>query len=71
MNTNDLYQAALETGTARITLNNGDVLICAVDKVAGRSITKKHYRTTFLKLAAGEQYSKQISRAKAVEMLKD
>ncbi|MGD9884465.1 MAG: hypothetical protein AB7R40_23765 [Nitrospiraceae bacterium] len=75
--TNDLYLKAvgdMVTGTgygvARHSLNSGDTLICSVKGVAGRSITRKHMRTTYLLLADGAEYSKPISRAKAAELLK-
>jgi len=74
-NTNEMYQNAVAAiydghGVSRFIMKNGDTVICSVKSVAGRSITAKHMRTNFLLLKAGEQYSKDTSRAKVVEMLK-
>lgn len=78
MNTNEMYQAAIDNmkqngeyyGVSRFTLANGDVLICSIKRVAGQSVVSKHHRTTYhLKFSFG-QFSKQISKAKAVELLK-
>ena len=77
MTTNDLYQAALKnvgknnsySGVAVHTLANGTEIFCCLDKVAGRSITRSHFRTTYRVRAIGEQYSKSISRGRVVEML--
>ncbi len=72
MTTNELYQAALVAQpytTARHTLPNGDILFCSIDRVAGRSVVKKHRRTTWnLKLAA-EEFSKPVSRNRAAQLL--
>lgn len=78
MNTNDLYLAAVSSvgnherawGAARHTLANGDVIICNVDAVAGASQVKRHFRTTWGRVPAGAQFSKTISRVKAVELLR-
>lgn len=71
MTLNDLYVAAVKDlqaggfGVARVALSNGDELICSVARVAGRSITRGHYRTNYLIRPAGEEFSKPYSRAKA------
>lgn len=72
MDTNTMYQNAAnnkEFNNSKHTLTNGDVLICCVDRVAGRSITKGHYRTTWLIKLADAQYSKPFSRVKAAQRL--
>ena len=75
--TNDLYLRATTDiapggryGTSRHPLSTGDTLFCCVDRVAGRSIVRKHLRTTYRLLKYGDQYSKQISRDKAAALLK-
>lgn len=74
--TTDLYRLAVADiapggryGTARYQLADGATIFCCVDRVAGRSITAGHMRTTFRLLANGEDYSKQISRDKAAALL--
>jgi hypothetical protein len=75
--TNDMYTQALADrqesgkyhGYARHMFANGGELICAVDRVAGRSITRLHMRTTYHYVMPGEKYSKQISRKRAAELL--
>lgn len=72
MTTSELYQAALKAEpyqTATHTLPNGDTLFCSVKVVAGRSITRKHFRTNWFLKRAAEQYSKAISRNTAVQLL--
>lgn len=77
--TNDLYQAAITDsqvrrerwGVATHTLSNGATVFCSIHKVAGRSITRSHHRTTYALKAVGEQYSKSISRDKVAALLKD
>jgi hypothetical protein len=77
MDTNTLYQAALADqvarkehwGVARHAFADGCELICMIDKVAGRSITRGHYRTTYAFKLSTEAYSKPISRKTAVALL--
>lgn len=56
-------------GSARHTFSDGGILFCSVRDVAGVSVTSRHRRVTFHFREAGEEYSKQISRLRAVEML--
>lgn len=75
MTTTMLYQAAVANiktywGVASHNIPRGDEIICHVTTVAGRSIVKKHYRTTWHLRQVDHEYSKQISRAKAAELLK-
>lgn len=78
MTTTALYQAAVADmearkeryGVARQAIPGAGELICSIKRVAGRSVVKGHYRTNWLFLKAGEQYSKEISRDRAVEILR-
>lgn len=78
MNSN-LYQRALHDlqnsgrsyGGASLQLSDGGLLICAINKVAGRSITRGHHRTTWHLRPKGELYSIQISRTRATELLNE
>lgn len=65
--TTALYQAAMKAddGIARCVLPDGSELFCCIDRVAGRSIVRKHLRTEWRHKAATEQYSKRISIAQA------
>lgn len=79
MTTNDMYNAALANmkqtgehyGVSRLTLTNGDELICYVRPVAGASVRAKHLRTDYSLRRAGEQYAKPWSRALAAMLLKN
>lgn len=73
MNANDLYQAALtaDNGTATHVLPDGSTLYCSVKRVAGRSIVRGHHRTEWNHKPVNAPYSKTISRARAVELLKE
>lgn len=76
--TNELYQAALKDretsgeryGAARCALSTGDVVICSISPVAGRSIIGKHDRTSFGIVRSGEQYAKPIGRKAVAELLR-
>ena len=78
MTTNDLYQAAVADmaarkghyGVSRLALADGSEVICSVTRVAGRSIVAKHSRTTWGIVLPGQQYAKNISYAKVMELLK-
>lgn len=65
----DMEECQLRHGTSRVTLASGDVLICSVDTVAGRSVTRKHLRTTYGLKLLGAQYAKPISQKKASQLL--
>lgn len=72
MTTTELYIAASKAkdGVATMALADGATLFCCVGRVAGRSIVRRHHRTEWRHKPATEQYSKRISRARAVELLK-
>lgn len=63
--------AANEHGVASHVLSTGATLFCCVDKVAGRSIVRKHYRTTYRLAAVGEEFSKPISHAAADALVRE
>lgn len=67
----DLYRIATsdEYGVARHPLPCGGELLCCIDRVAGRSIIRKHTRTTYRLVKAGEKYSKQISHRAATALI--
>lgn len=72
--TNTLFQEALANAPHHVashTLPNGDVLFCMVDKVAGRSIVRKHIRTTWGIKFTDAQYQKPISRVAASSLLRE
>jgi len=77
--TNDLYQAAVADanenkrhwGTSKHVLkSNGNTIICCVDLVAGKSIVRKHSRTTYRILFHTDEFSVKTSRAAVAEALK-
>lgn len=79
MNTNDLYQEAIKnvgklnswSGVYVHTLKDGTEIFCCLDKVAGRSIRPRHFRTTYRVRPVGQEFSKSISRKNVIEMLRE
>lgn len=72
MTANELYRVAIAAQpymVASHTLPSGVMVICSVAKVAGRSIVKKHYRTTWSLKLATDEYAKPISRRIAQSLL--
>lgn len=74
MDSNTLYQQARANfngsyGTATHTLADGSTLYCSLSRVAGRSVVSRHLRQEWNHKPATEQYSKRISRARALELL--
>lgn len=79
MQTNDIYQQAVADraatgeryGVARVTLQNGETIICSVRPVAGCAIVNKHDRIKYGIIRNGQQYAKPISRAAVAKLLRE